>query len=477
MPRATRIFYGLGEFGEGFEGTALDAFLFFFYIQVIGLSGAAVGAAVFIALLIDGITNPLVGALSDGLRSRMGRRHPFIFAAPLPLAIALFLLFSPPAGGSTLLLTAWLLGFAILCRIAFANYFIPHMALGAELTADFDGRLSVAAFRVVFSYLGRLIALFAAYAFFFHKTTSFANGQLNPAAYPGFALFCSGVILLAILISARGTLSRAVLMYKRTPLPDRFSLIHIPRNIGRAFQSRSFCALFVSLLILYVTTGVQGALALHMNTFFWQLKTTQIQLVAMSGVAGYIIGVPIASRLGRIFDKPRVFWSGILLFFVFTVGPTCLRLMGDFPGPTDPRLPTFLAIAIFLAGVVGAMPLTVSAAMIADLTDEFELKNGYRTEGFFFGLNAVTRKSSIGLGGAIAGIAIDWIRFPRHVEPGGVEQVTLNQLAVVYGPTIGVIAVIGLTVMVAYDLTRSKQKLIAKRLVLQRAERANLPVR
>jgi Na+/melibiose symporter-like transporter len=276
------------------------------------------------------------------------------------------------------------------------------------------------------------------------------------------------MILVAILISARGTQKRAVEMYRLTPPPPRFSLLDIPQNIGRAFKSQSFTALFSSLLVLYITTGVQAALGLHMSTFFWGLKPQEIQLVAMAGPVSFVAGVPMAGRLSRIFDKPRVFWAGIMFFFVFTYGPTCLRLIGRFPATGDASLVPLLLASAILAGLCGAAPLTVSAAMIADLTDEFELGNGYRTEGFFFGLNAVTRKASTGLGGAIAGLVIEFTHFPRHATPGAVPQTTLNHLGFVYGPVIGVIGVAGLTIMTAYNLTRTRQTVIAASLQRRR---------
>src|SRR6476469_1586543 len=88
----TKFFYGLGEAGEGVKTAALETFLFFYYVQVVGLSGSLTGAALFIALRVDGISDPLVGSLSDRTKSRLGRRHPYLYAAPVPLAVALFLL-------------------------------------------------------------------------------------------------------------------------------------------------------------------------------------------------------------------------------------------------------------------------------------------------------------------------------------------------------------------------------------------------
>src|ERR1700710_700178 len=78
-----RFLYGLGEAGEGVKTAALETFLFFFYVQVVGLSGTLTGLALFVALLFDGLSDPLVGAWSDRTKTRLGRRHPFLYAAPI----------------------------------------------------------------------------------------------------------------------------------------------------------------------------------------------------------------------------------------------------------------------------------------------------------------------------------------------------------------------------------------------------------
>ena len=74
-----------------------NTFITIFYNQVIGLSNTLIGVAVMLAIIGDAITDPVVGIISDRWHSRHGRRHPFLFVAPVPLAITLYLIFIPPA--------------------------------------------------------------------------------------------------------------------------------------------------------------------------------------------------------------------------------------------------------------------------------------------------------------------------------------------------------------------------------------------
>src|SRR5207248_774929 len=100
---------------------------FLFYNNVLGLSGTLCGLAATIALVIDALLDPVIGSLSDRLRSPLGRRHPFMYAAPLPFALSFYCLYSPPASLHGMSLFAWLTLFAILQRQAMSLFFIPYL--------------------------------------------------------------------------------------------------------------------------------------------------------------------------------------------------------------------------------------------------------------------------------------------------------------------------------------------------------------
>ena len=73
----TKFAYGLGQVGEQVKNQGFNTFLFFYFTQVLGLSGTLAGAAVLIALAFDAITDPIAGSISDNWKSSRGRRHPF----------------------------------------------------------------------------------------------------------------------------------------------------------------------------------------------------------------------------------------------------------------------------------------------------------------------------------------------------------------------------------------------------------------
>ena len=200
-----RLAFGVGQLPEGIKSAAFGFFLLFYYNQVLGLSGTLSGIAIFIAMLVDAVSDPMVGALSDSTRSRWGRRHPYMYASAIPFALSFYFLFVPMDGLSEMGLFWWLTIFSILTRTCMTFYSVPHMSLGAELTNDYDERTLLSSLRMVLQLVGMFGVLIGGPILFFGATEEFDNGQLNPDAYPPFALAAFFVMVIGVWLSALGT--------------------------------------------------------------------------------------------------------------------------------------------------------------------------------------------------------------------------------------------------------------------------------
>jgi glycoside/pentoside/hexuronide:cation symporter, GPH family len=132
--------YGVGAPAFGVKDNGFTAFLLLYYNQVLGLPEAWVGFGIMLAVVLDGVIDPLIGYLSDHLRSPWGRRHVFMYAAALPVAASYWLLWDPPAGFAPERLFAYFLIVAILVRMFIAVYEIPSASLVPELTGEYDER-------------------------------------------------------------------------------------------------------------------------------------------------------------------------------------------------------------------------------------------------------------------------------------------------------------------------------------------------
>tara|TARA_R110000737_G_scaffold291360_2_gene297997 strand:+ start:6909 stop:7451 length:543 start_codon:yes stop_codon:yes gene_type:complete len=154
LPWTTKIVYGLGTVAFGIKDNGFNALLMIYYNQVIGLPAAWVGAAIMLAMAADAALDPIIGQWSDSLRGKWGRRHPFMYAAVIPVGIFYFLLWQPPSGATDGALFAYLLLMTSATRIVIGIYEIPSTALLAEFTQDYHERTELVAYRFFFGVVG-----------------------------------------------------------------------------------------------------------------------------------------------------------------------------------------------------------------------------------------------------------------------------------------------------------------------------------
>jgi GPH family glycoside/pentoside/hexuronide:cation symporter len=471
VPFGSKIAFGVGQVAEGLKNTSFGLFILFYYNQVLGLPGSLCGLALGIALIFDAITDPLAGSISDNWRSRWGRRHPFMVASAIPLGLAFVGLFSPPEL-SEWGLFAWLLGFAVLTRAAMTLYHVPHLALGAELSSDFEERTSIVAYRMGFGYLGALITVALGFGVFFSDA---AGGRLAAAGYPPYAMLVAVLMVVTIWWSAWGTRREIPFLPEPTAAPARHVLRRLGREVRSAFTNRSFRWLFTGVLLVMVMVGVETALNLYVAEFFWELSGIQISLVYLSYLVGLVAGTPFTRRLHHAFGKRAGLMFGTGGWVVCQLIPVVSRLAGEFPPNGSEALVPLLCGFRLLQGLIVQQALVSFGSMMADVADEHELESGRRQEGIFFGAVAFSGKGATGFGNLIAGVALDLIQWPTGSEVQTAADIgpeTIFRLGIVYGPSMAIFAVVSVWCYSHYHLTRERHQQILVALDAARDSRA-----
>ncbi len=477
-----KLWFGVGQAAEGMKNAAFNSFLLLFYSQVLGLPAYLGGLALGIALVVDAITDPMTGSISDSLQHRWGRCHPFMYAAPIPMWITFAFAFRPPEGLGELGLLLWMLAFTILARLAMTLYHVPHLALGAELTSDYDERTSVVAYRNFFGLAGGAVLILVCRQVFLAPTEAFPSGELNPGAYAPMALFFGGAMAFAILASALGTHRRIPYLSKPQADLPRFSFGRMFRELREALSNPSFFALFSGVLVFFIARGVAGTLDIYMGTFFWKLETGQVLLIPLSGMMGIAIGTPFWAIASRGRDKKYVFVLCVLWFSTLTFLLPVLKIVGFYPAYGTPLYTGLIYGFIFTAALGAAGSLVVVGSMMADIADEHDLEVGRRQEGIFFGALSFSGKAAVGAGSMLAGLGLSLIRFPLQVDPTAVSPDVILQLGILAGPGVAGLMAIGCILMSRYRLTKERvgqiQDALATRAAASDAQqRESLPSR
>ena len=140
-----KISFGLGG---GVNAIKTDFFVFYlgvYYLTIIGLNPLLTGIALFVALIFDAITDPLIGAFSDRLKTKYGRRHLLMALSLIPISLSYILLFIPDSSWAQdeFKLFLWLLFFTILTRFSVTIFDIPHRALAAEIPDTYEDKAKI----------------------------------------------------------------------------------------------------------------------------------------------------------------------------------------------------------------------------------------------------------------------------------------------------------------------------------------------
>lgn len=416
-----RLFYGIGSVAEGIKDTAFSVFLLFFYNQVLGLPGSLAGLAILIALLVDAVSDPLLGAWSDGLRSRWGRRHPFMLASALPFGLGLWALFAPPVGLGNGGLFGWLLGFSILVRLSLTGYSVPSNAMLPEMTPHYDERTELVALRFLFGWLAGLGIATYGYFVLFAMLPSGADGRLSADAYARYGATSAIIATLGVLLCTWGTRS-LIPTLKQRMLYRPLRLQTLRQDVRAVFANKAFRMLFAGALCSAAGWGYINATSFYVNTYYWGLSSTQIGGLSLSLYIGLLLAFAITPVMSRESDKRDAAVRLSLFALLFGPAPILAAMLGWMP----PRGSNDLAIALFLhTGLLFVALISISmlcASMIADITDQNELQTGQRHEGLLAAVMTFVIKATSGLGTLLAGVVLDLIAFPGGLSapsPGG----------------------------------------------------------
>lgn len=456
VPIGLKFLYAVGSSAETIISVAFNAFNFFFYTNIMGVPGTLAGLAITIALVFDAVTDPLVGTLSDRWRSKLGRRHPFMFAAPLPVMLCLFFIYAPPEGFGSFALFVWLTVLTVIMRSCMTLYHVPHLALGAELSADFTERTRVMSMNTLLGAFGGFGTAFVAYSFFFSATPEYPNGLLNGSAYPMFAITAALVGGAVMVVTTVFTMSVIPRLSTAPPDLPRFSIKEFVRDAKSAIANRNYLLLLIGYLLLSATLGVRETIGLHMNTYFWELVPEQIRYFALLALIAPIVGFVVTARLHDRFEKKPVLIASLIGLLIFATMPVLLRIVGWLPeNHTGALLPILIGFYV-LTLIFGVILLISAMSALADIADEQELMTNRRQEGIFYAARSFFAKAASGFGHLLAGIAIDVIGFPVGAEPGTVAADKIFNLGLVDGPIAVIPGAIAVFFYLRYNLTRAR---------------------
>ncbi len=476
-----KLRYAMGGSAEGAIVWAFNGFNFVIYTIIFNMPGTLVGLAVFLSILLDAVSDPLVGYLSDRWRSRWGRRHSFIYFASVPLGACIFCIYSPPeillassdevwslfgyeASPVQWALGLWLFVFAALLKFFLTCYHLPHLALGSELSDDYLERTRIFRYNALFSFSGGASLSFLFYSYFF---TSGPQSGLDTSYFAACVAIFGAVI---VFLTAFLTREQIPLLMEAPDNLPKITASDFFKEASVVFQNRNYMMLFYGLLCLSSMIGVRETLSANMGLYYWELRPDQLRWMPLFTIAAYFIAVVLVAPMNKYFEKGGTMRIVVAISALAAALPVILRTLDFLP----PNGATFIFVMYGMSAFAyygGLAILTTSVySAIGDVVDEQELLSGKRQEGVFYAVRTFFAKLANALGHLLAGIAIDVVGFPPGAVVGEVERSILIELGLFEG-VIATLPVLGAVYFYGrYQIDKKRHVDIQEALIVARSK-------
>jgi len=454
---ATKVSYGVGSVASGVGSVALStAVINYYLVSVVGLRPAVVGIVIMISLVVDAVLDPLIGRWSDTFRSRLGRRHPFMYASTIPIGLCTVLLWRHPAWISAAAMPLYVFTVLVVLRIAGGVYQIPSDSLAPELAPDYHERTTLISWRWFFGLVGSVLLTVLLQGVFLKRDAANPLGQNNPAGYASFGVAAAVIGVACILISALAT--QRYVPQLNSPPKRRQSARESMREIFAVLSNASLLAIMGSGLVSGVASGLGSSLQNFMSYDFWELKPQVIALMTLAVAPASFIGIVAAPLLSRALDKKRTMMTVFTLSVFSGVVPVSLRLLGLLPPNSSWVIPVVLTADLFVTIALGITGFVIVSSMVADVVEDAAVKTGVRAEGLLFAANGLLPKFTTAIGILLGNMMLEMVHFPETAQAGrlvAVDPAIMRHLALLQLPVGAVLNLVAIGVLIFYRIDRS----------------------
>ncbi|MBN1231659.1 MAG: MFS transporter [Anaerolineales bacterium] len=457
-----KFIYGTGDIGKASFNTLRQFFYVIFLTDVAGIDPFISSIAALISILWDAINDPLVGALSDRVTSRWGRRRPFLLIFAIPFGAAFVLLWWAPPWQTQLAMAIHVTLAYMISDTLQTLVTVPHISLTPDLARDYDERTDLTSMRILLNLIASLVTAVAAPEIMDMMVT---NGSTIQQAYLVIGAMFGGIsvvpyFLIFISVRERTTPEEVKSQYTKITLFALFKELwkNVPfRYVTGLYVLNWICfdleGLMIPYFLLYWTA--QGDLLAKASLFGITMSMESIVLGVLLIVA--TVTIPFWNWLSSKLSKRKAymigmsFWMVVQLFIFFVPA-------GSLP---------FILILATLAGISVSNAHILPESFIPDVIEWDELINRKRREGIYYGAVSFIRKGSSALATFLALQALGWFGY-QNPDKGALfftqPESALVAIRFMTGPFIAILLIGAVFFAWRYPLTRKRQHRVRRRL-------------
>lgn len=389
--------FGLASTGNGIYSTVPGLLLMFYMTNIIGIDVKYATFAVFAPKIIDVITDPFMGSISDRTRSRWGRRRPYFLVGTLLLGPLFAFLFSSPEFEDPINGFYFVIGTYILCTLAYTIFAVPYIAMSAEIPRDYHERTNLNAYRMSFVMIGIL-----------------ASGALAPtivdASGGGREGYRNMAIVLGLIISLTWLSAFFTTANVKDPV-DRQSLPFLSQ-LKMVAANKPFLILMLTYVIQLTGMGCLTAAMAYYATYILKGGGAAIATIFITLNLTALIVMPVWVQIGRRMGKLNaLFLSSLMLAIAYFS-----MVFFD----ADSSRVIFLGIVCLSGAGVGGQQL-FSFSMLGDTIVHGHPDENSSGEAMYAGFFTAGEKVGMAFGALVAGVILSTMGLLETTQ-GAIEQ-------------------------------------------------------
>ena len=365
------------------------------YATVSGIDMAVIGTILVASRLLDGITDPLVGMLSDRTRTSLGRRKPWIIAGAVLCMLGVWFWFRPSADtGAMYFLLA-----SILVYIGWTMVEIPHGAWLSELSSDYSERSYISGARTTAIYLGHVLFWLGPFLPMFEGT------EITPEVTGFLASVITVLIVVTVAWAVLGAPQGQAARYESPDLKAAF----------RGLVANKPLRLYVAIVL---SSWTASGMVAGLYYFFMSTYLAIPERFGHVGLAVAVVGCSSSFFWG---------WAGAKLGKHRTLAICILSTVATLVamGTIDPGPSAYLSMMIVfsLSSFFSAGSTVAYYALMADIVDYDRLKQGRNNAGNYYALITLFQKVGLGAGAGIGLVVASGFGFDPQAQNEGLALI------------------------------------------------------
>ncbi|MDF1512184.1 MAG: glycoside-pentoside-hexuronide (GPH):cation symporter [Anaerolineae bacterium] len=466
VPRLIKIIYGTGDWGMATFNTLRQIFYAIFLTDVVGLEPRLASFAVLLGVIWDAINDPLIGVLSDKVRSKWGRRRPFLLLFAIPYGLAFLILWwVPPWESQIVLMIHMMLAYGLSDTLQ-TLVIVPYHALTPELTSDYDERTSLASYRMFFNFLASII-------------TAVTAPMIVDATVQGGGTQQQGYVLVSTIFGISAVIPYLLIFFsvrEKSSVTETVEIVSLRDTLHTAWENIPFRYATALYMLNWVTFDLVGVI-LPYFLVYWIARGNLLAVVPGFGlpIESVVLGLmlitsilvlPLWTWLAQRLGKRIAYIIGIGFWVV-------LMALIIFIPPMNFNLVIVMSVLI---GISVSAAHVLPDAIFPDVIDWDELRTGQRHEGIYYGTKNFIRKLTTAFAIFLTLQVLGWVGYQS--PPEGATQFVQSDsvlwaIRILTGPVCVLLLISVMVVTWLYPLDRTRYQRVQRLLLRKQARKTD----